>query len=149
VAGDINLGLTVAGYASPMSNIGFTNTKVALAFAGMTILGTLLMVGTPDNEGVLGQITSRLSEEPDDASRENETIVAASSDSSTAIPPKPDWANPVIEVSDSEVEAARPAIAPPTPAFAATPPPYSSDPAKAPLSPNAIISDDDAGDYEE
>ena len=132
-----------------MSNIGFTNTKVALAFAGMTILGTLLMIGTPDNEGVLGQITSRLSEQPDNASGENETVAAASSDNATVSAPKPDWANPVIEVSDSDVEAARPAIAAPTPTFAPSPPPYSGDPAQAPLSPNAIISDGDDEDYEE
>lgn len=130
-----------------MAKIGLINTKVALGFAGVTILGTLMMVGTPDNEGVLGQITTRSSQQPNEASGENETAVAASSESAATSSPRPDWANPVNEVSDSDIESQRPAIASPTPAFAPAPQPYSGDPAKAPLSPNAIISNDEY--YEE
>lgn len=55
-----------------MAMIPFTNAKAALAFAGMTILGTVMMVGTSDNKGMLGQMASSISAErllsSDDAS---------------------------------------------------------------------------------
>ena len=138
-----------------MSNIGFTNTKVALAFAGMTILGTLLMVGTPGNEGVLGQITNRFSDQRSDTDAESGTVIEEPSLSKSVSAPVSVWDSPITEISDSDVppettviEAPKPGFAAaPTPTYAATPSPYSSDPAKAPLSPNAIVSDDE--DYEE
>jgi hypothetical protein len=129
-----------------MSNIGSTNTKVALAFAGMTILGTLLMVGTPGNEGVLGQITSRLSEQTSDADAESGAVIEEPSVSKSVSAPVSVWDSPITEISDSDVPPERTVIEAPkpgfAPAFAPAPPANDGDPAKAPLSPGAITSDD-------
>jgi hypothetical protein len=125
-----------------MSNIGSTNTKVALAFAGMTILGTLLMVGTPGNEGVLGQITSRIAEQPSEADSENDALIAQSSVGQVTRAPAPVWDSPVIQNSDAEVPPEGPILDTPRPGFAPAPPANDADPAKAPLSPSAISTDD-------
>ncbi len=46
----------------------FQNSKAALLFAGMTILGAVMMVGSPEDEGVLDKAVDRFG-------KERETIV--------------------------------------------------------------------------
>lgn len=125
-----------------MANTGFISTKIALAFAGMTIFGTLLMVGTSENEGVLGQIASQLSEQPGDETHgESDTVVAEPKVSAKA--PVSTWASPVTEISDNDVPPERTISEAPRPGFAPAPLADSSDPTKASLSPGAVIVEDD------
>lgn len=46
-----------------MSRTLFENSKAALAFAGMTILGAVVMVGSDDGGGVLDQTVDRFAQE--------------------------------------------------------------------------------------
>ncbi|PKP86055.1 MAG: hypothetical protein CVT77_19600 [Alphaproteobacteria bacterium HGW-Alphaproteobacteria-16] len=41
----------------------FQNSRAALIFAGMTILGAVAMVGSPEDQGVLDKVTDRFSQE--------------------------------------------------------------------------------------
>lgn len=52
-----------------MSRTLFENTKAALAFAGITIVGAALMIGPGDGNGVLDRTVDRYSE-----ARETETV---------------------------------------------------------------------------
>lgn len=41
----------------------FQNSKAALIFAGMTIFGAVMMVGSPEDQGMLNKVTDRFSQE--------------------------------------------------------------------------------------
>lgn len=43
----------------------FQNSRSALAFAGMTIIGAVMMVGSPEDGGVLDKAVKRLSDTPE------------------------------------------------------------------------------------
>lgn len=46
-----------------MSRTLFENSKAALAFAGMTLLGAIAMVGTSENDGVLPRVADTIAEQ--------------------------------------------------------------------------------------
>jgi hypothetical protein len=50
-----------------MSRTLFENSKAALAFAGVTIIGAVIMIGSPDNEGVLDKTVDSFVEDREDS----------------------------------------------------------------------------------
>ncbi|MFO6446812.1 hypothetical protein ACLBKU_06655 [Erythrobacter sp. NE805] len=52
-----------------MSRTLFENSKAALAFAGLTLLGAVSIIGTSENNGVLPAVVDRIANKPDYANR--------------------------------------------------------------------------------
>lgn len=130
-----------------MANIGFNNIKVALAFAGMTILGALTMVGTSENKGALAQIANASAERRDDNNSNYVGIDAVSGESTTMDAPEPEWAYPSAVDPNAYIPPEGLPTDPSEPGFPPAPSLDSGDPATEPLSPSAITSSTEYDDY--
>lgn len=117
-----------------MSRTLFENSKAALAFAGMTIFGAVMMVGTSEKSGVLPTVADRIAEQ-------RATIVADASAFAEERSVGDKMSSP----------AAQPSVfgsyAPPAPGSSQpTTSPASPTPGNslmtAPLAPGAIVADD-------
>ena len=74
-----------------MSRTLFENSKAALAFAGVTIFGAVIMIGSPDNEGVLDKAVDRFAEKREDSSETAAEIVETRSAPTTISDPDAGW----------------------------------------------------------
>ncbi|GIX20029.1 hypothetical protein [Erythrobacter cryptus] len=115
-----------------MSRTLFENSKAALAFAGMTILGAVALVGPSDKGGVLPRLADRLAAEGAAGASEGRADAAAQGAGD-----QPQRDDPSPSVFGDYV--------PPSPAPAATAPARAAapgNPMTAPLAPGATISSD-------
>lgn len=74
-----------------MSRTLFENSKAALAFAGVTIIGAVIMIGSPDNEGVLDKTVDSLSEERMSITEDAPEFIETQSKPSVVIDPDAGW----------------------------------------------------------
>lgn len=111
-----------------MSRTLFENSKAALAFAGLILLGAITMVGTSENSGVLPTVADKLAEQ-----RAANDARAFAEQQSVGEPTAP----PAVfgDFDPAEAETPQPLISPSAPAQGFTP-----------LPPEAVTADqDDSG----
>jgi hypothetical protein len=116
-----------------MSRTLFENSKAALAFAAMTILGAVTMVGTSDSRGVLGAVVERFGAEREAIVREASEFAEQQSVGDKVANPDSGWGS-----SASAFGNYWPGE-PATPPAAAAPASQGSGPANAPLAPGAVV----------
>lgn len=106
-----------------MSRTLFENSKAALAFAGVTIIGAVIMIGSPDNEGVLDKtVDSFAQERGDEAAIIAEPVEAQSSPVSIS-DPDAGWGSS----KQSVYPEPRPEVSPPEMVNDFSPPPRDRD----------------------
>ncbi|MFM7348000.1 MAG: hypothetical protein ACKO01_00750 [Erythrobacter sp.] len=135
-----------------MSRTLFENSKAALGFAAIIIVGAVSMVGTSDNGGMLPKIADRFGKKPDYAQAPSAPVPA--SERETAPPPEPkqveDWYAPPPTTVFGDYKPDEPgsqgSAQPATSGFAPTTTPSASpqqkpgfNPMTAPLSPTAVV----------
>lgn len=69
----------------------FQNSKAALLFAGMTILGAVMMVGSPEDEGVLDKAVDRFGKERETFVEDAQEFAESQSVPDKVIDPDAGW----------------------------------------------------------
>jgi len=122
-----------------MSRTLFENSKAALAFAAMTILGAVTMVGTSDSGGVLGVAVDRFGAEREAIASEASEFAEQQSVGDKVADPDSGWGSSASAFGDYRPgEPATPPVTSGAPA-AVAPAAQGSGPAYAPLAPGAVV----------
>jgi hypothetical protein len=74
-----------------MSRTLFANSKAALVFAGMTIVGALVMVGTEDSGGVLDQTVGRFGQQREPIVEEAREVSEERTEMTEPLDPASGW----------------------------------------------------------
>lgn len=121
-----------------MSRTLFENSKAALAFAAMTILGAVAMVGTSETGGVLGAAVSRFGTQREAIASGARDFAKQRSVGDKVSDPESGWGS-----SNSAFGDFTPGAPAQQPVTSGSPsifvPAQSDNPANAPLSPGAIL----------
>ncbi len=120
-----------------MSRTLFENSKAALAFAGMTMLGAVMMVGTAEKGGVLSRLDEHLSAQRANITNDAQAFAAAQSVGDQPSAKGSGWGRKKEVFGEFDpAKAGQAKIAPATVTAA-----QGSGPMTAPLAPGAIAAD--------
>lgn len=109
----------------------FQNSKIALTFVAVTVLGAVAMVGTSDSGGLLPRVVSFANAKGQEAIARQASEGAASQDGSEAAPA----ASVFGDYNPAQAALAQPAASPAVSAKAGK----ADSPMTAPLAPNAVV----------
>jgi hypothetical protein len=119
-----------------MSRTLFENSKAALAFAGMTLIGAVTMVGTSEKGGVLSRVDDIVANQRANIASDAQAFAASQSVGDQPSSANSPWGKPVSVFGDYDpAQASQPATAS-APAAA-----QGNGPMNAPLAPGAVIDD--------
>jgi hypothetical protein len=122
-----------------MSRTLFENSKAALAFAGMTLLGAVMMVGTSEKNGVLSSIDEHLAAQRANITADAQAFAKEQSVSESDGKKGSGWGSEGTVFGDYNPTGTKQPSAKSIPP--ATPPPGNSL-MTAPLAPGAIVADE-------
>jgi len=101
-----------------MSRTLFENSKAALAFAGVTIFGAVVMVGSSESGGVLDQLVERFSHQREAISTEAREFAESQSvgdaERTTVSDPDAGWGSSTAVFGDYTPGARQSAVSPPS-----------------------------------
>lgn len=115
-----------------MSRTLFENSKAALAFAAVTIIGAVAMVGTSDDSGVLPAVVEKFGAKPAGQASAEQVNSEAPREGAKTTTPGPGWGGSTSPFGDY---SGNPPVPGQSPAAA---PKSNVNPMTAPLSPTAI-----------